>query len=33
MKPIHWAIKNNDVAAFSVELAAGNDINHRAPNP
>jgi ankyrin repeat protein len=31
MKPIHAAVKNNDVSAFSVELAAGNDIN--APGP
>lgn len=28
LKTIHRAVMNNDVAAFSVELAAGNDIMH-----
>lgn len=31
MKPIHRAVMDNDVSTFSVELAAGNDIN--APGP
>jgi len=31
LKPIHKAVMNNDIAAFSVELAKGEDIN--APGP
>lgn len=31
LKPIHRAVMDNDVSTFSVELAAGNDIN--APGP
>jgi ankyrin repeat protein len=31
LKPIHKAVMDNDVSTFSVELAAGNDINVPGP--
>ena len=31
LKPIHRAVMRNDVSAFSVELAARNDINTPGP--